>query len=297
MTFEQLVAHLSASGQGRTRSARCPNHSDTAPSLRISEGDDGKLLVKCMARCDTKDVLAAAGLGWADLFPDTHDARPGVVAHYYYSEDLRKTRLEPKSFRAERYEAGKGWVPAWNGIRPPLYGIDKAALAGSATVFVVEGEKDVDRLATLGYTAISAPHGAGERQIAEKYCDDLLRLKDRDFVLVGDNDPPGFALVEEWAKALQPFAKTIRHLDWRGQVPVGGDVSDYFDLQHTLDDFEELLKQSVSIPVSRLPLERETRNERRSPRLRTLRELFDEPDVQMSFLADGLLVAGNPRWS
>lgn len=49
--------------------ALCPAHEDRQPSLSVSEGDDGRALLRCHAGCGTVDILAAAGLEWRDLFP------------------------------------------------------------------------------------------------------------------------------------------------------------------------------------------------------------------------------------
>ena len=38
--------------------ARCPAHEDRKPSLSISSGKDGKVLVRCHAGCDQRDVIA-----------------------------------------------------------------------------------------------------------------------------------------------------------------------------------------------------------------------------------------------
>ncbi len=38
--------------------ARCPAHEDRKPSLSISSGRDGKVLVRCHAGCDQRDVIA-----------------------------------------------------------------------------------------------------------------------------------------------------------------------------------------------------------------------------------------------
>src|SRR6476659_7052516 len=37
---------------------RCPAHEDRKPSLSISSGRDGKVLVRCHAGCDQRDVIA-----------------------------------------------------------------------------------------------------------------------------------------------------------------------------------------------------------------------------------------------
>lgn len=49
--------------------ARCPAHKDRSPSLSLSRGDDGRVLIHCHAGCQTKDVLAGVGMEFRDLFP------------------------------------------------------------------------------------------------------------------------------------------------------------------------------------------------------------------------------------
>jgi putative DNA primase/helicase len=48
--------------------ARCPAHDDRVASLSVSEGRDGKVLVKCFAGCEVAAVLEALGLTFRDLF-------------------------------------------------------------------------------------------------------------------------------------------------------------------------------------------------------------------------------------
>ena len=52
----------------------CPTHGDRKPSLSVSEGDDGRVLIKCFAGCATEEVVAALGLEMKDLFetPNGH---------------------------------------------------------------------------------------------------------------------------------------------------------------------------------------------------------------------------------
>ena len=65
---ENLILRLNAKRSGKLWKAKCPAHDDQTPSLSISEGNDGRALVKCHAGCATDDVLAAIGLTAADLF-------------------------------------------------------------------------------------------------------------------------------------------------------------------------------------------------------------------------------------
>lgn len=48
----------------------CPSHQDKSPSLRITETDDGKVLIKCWSGCSALDVLTSIGLSWSSLFPN-----------------------------------------------------------------------------------------------------------------------------------------------------------------------------------------------------------------------------------
>jgi len=49
--------------------ARCPAHEDRHPSLSIRELDDGMVLLRCWAGCEFGQIVTAAGLQPADLFP------------------------------------------------------------------------------------------------------------------------------------------------------------------------------------------------------------------------------------
>ena len=48
--------------------ALCPVHDDTKPSLSVSEGDDGRALLKCFAGCKNLEIVVQIGLDMSDLF-------------------------------------------------------------------------------------------------------------------------------------------------------------------------------------------------------------------------------------
>jgi putative DNA primase/helicase len=77
MTAETIAKTLGGHRAGATWMARCPAHDDSSPSLAISTGKNGKVLVRCHAGCDQRDVIAALierGL-W-----DATGKRPGCIA-------------------------------------------------------------------------------------------------------------------------------------------------------------------------------------------------------------------------
>ena len=53
---------------GKNCQARCPAHDDRQASMSVSEGDDGRILVKCFAGCETQAIVEALGLEMKDLF-------------------------------------------------------------------------------------------------------------------------------------------------------------------------------------------------------------------------------------
>lgn len=73
MTAEEILMLLEGVRQVGPRRwmARCPAHEDRNPSLSITEGKDGRVLLHCFAGCRTEDVLQALGLSWKHLFPGT----------------------------------------------------------------------------------------------------------------------------------------------------------------------------------------------------------------------------------
>ena len=55
------LENVRENGKGCT--ARCPAHDDRHNSLSVGLGDDGRVLLKCHAGCETGDILVKLGLG------------------------------------------------------------------------------------------------------------------------------------------------------------------------------------------------------------------------------------------
>jgi hypothetical protein len=69
---DRLHARKTTSGW----SSRCPAHEDRNASLSISEGHDGRVLVKCFAGCSFEAIVQSLGLKPADLMPPRPTSRP-----------------------------------------------------------------------------------------------------------------------------------------------------------------------------------------------------------------------------
>ena len=72
MNVSDFVSRLSKARQtGNSRwVACCPAHADKHPSLIVSEGDDGRVLVHCFAGCAVADIVGAVGATLAELMPE-----------------------------------------------------------------------------------------------------------------------------------------------------------------------------------------------------------------------------------
>jgi len=74
-----LLQGVAPTGNGWT--ALCPAHDDQRPSLSITDGDDGRCLLKCFRGCSAAAIVAALGLELADLFEgDDRQGGPQSVA-------------------------------------------------------------------------------------------------------------------------------------------------------------------------------------------------------------------------
>jgi hypothetical protein len=93
MTAEVFAELVRARSSGRLRwQARCPAHEDGSPSLSISEGMDGRVLVRCWAGCDTKDILAALRLTFKDICGEQTPAGRAALTQRRAAEARSKYR-------------------------------------------------------------------------------------------------------------------------------------------------------------------------------------------------------------
>lgn len=224
--FERVRAALEARDlrpkeNGKGLSARCPAHEDGTASLSVSEGADGKVLLKCFAGCEVADVVAALGLTMKDLFPDEPKApakksRGKVVATYQYRDEagvllFEVLRREPKGFSQRRPDPSKpgAFLLTLDGVRRPLYRLPEvlAAVKVGGRVYVVEGEKDADALAGIGLTATTNSGGAGKWLPGHSEA-----LRGAHVVILPDADEPGRKHGEAVAKALHGVAASVRVL-------------------------------------------------------------------------------------
>jgi hypothetical protein len=227
-------------------SLRCPAHDDQHPSLGMRVTDTGVVLLNCRAGCDTNDVLAAVGRTMRDLFPDSQwdEDKGGIVAVYPYTDAegtllYESVRLVPKDFRLRQPDGFGGWL--WHVRRVPRvpYRLPELVrVTPGGMVFVVEGEQDADRLASLGLVATTNAMGAKWGWPAE-WGAYFARL---DVVVIPDNDEAGHKRARQVAECVRPHASAVRLLELP-DLPSkkGADVSDWLDAGHTVDELLDMV--------------------------------------------------------
>jgi hypothetical protein len=97
---ENLVSCLQAKRSGKGWRAKCPAHEDHEPSLSISEGADGRALLKCFGGCSTENVLVALGLTPCDLFPDTQSSGRSSATPRSPRLKVKQPEAQPFDWRA-----------------------------------------------------------------------------------------------------------------------------------------------------------------------------------------------------
>lgn len=171
--------------------------------------------------------------------PDEKPAKACLVASYDYCDEsgellFQVQRLEPKTFR-QRRPLGSGWEYKVSGTRQVPYRLpDLLASSPETPVYIVEGEKDADRLASLGLVATCNAGGAGKWRASHSEF-----LKGRHVTLIPDNDDAGRDHVQKVAASLKGIALYVRILELPG-LPEKGDVSDWLDAGGTLEELSRL---------------------------------------------------------
>ncbi len=165
-----------------------------------------------------------------------------IVASYDYRDAAgnllyQVCRMEPKDFRQRAPQAdGTGWTWKTKGLRKVPYRLPELLTADPAgLVFIVEGEKDIDRLAGLGLVGTCNVGGAGKWRPEYNQ-----HFSGRRVAIIPDNDEPGRKHAHEVAQSLQGVAASVKLVELPGLLPKG-DVSDWLDAGGTVEELQRLV--------------------------------------------------------
>lgn len=264
-------------GSGNERKAKCPFHEDGNPSFSVNVakqtwncfgGCGGGSVVDLIARFENREPKSvfkeiAEGLAIAQEGPAkrsepiraTQTSGSVVIKRIYsYRDSLgaevyQVCRMEPKSFRQRHKGADGQWVWKMDGVTRVLYRLPE--IQNASEVWVVEGEKDAETLAGMGFEATCNVGGAG------KWLDSYTAtLAEKDVVLCGDNDKAGEEHVRKVMESLAGKVSTMRRVKIPGDFK---DATDYFesfgDVSAAQQAFRELrddapaLKRGIDLPL------------------------------------------------
>lgn len=265
--------------------AKCPCHNDKTNSLAIGVvGQRGLIGIHCHAGCDRSLVMNQVGLADEDLFPPREESnghasngrsqsgargksKPGkIVATYDYHDEAgrllyQSVRFDPKDFRQRAPLPNGGWQWTVKGVRRVLYKLPdllsyiaaEQSAGRTPRVYVAEGEKDVDRLWSLGLAATTNVGGASKTKDGKsKWSDEYSRFfQGCEAVVLRDNDEVGCEHSIAVGRSVHDFASVIKVIDLPG-LPAKGDVSDWLDAGGTVEQLSEIVEQaSVFVPPPR----------------------------------------------
>jgi len=215
----------------------CPFHEDSKPSFNFNNETGAYFCHGCGKKggflhfyskinsLDTKRDFPKILKGIANDFGiPWEEQKSRIDKTYDYTDEagnllFQVVRMSPKDFRQRRPDGNGKWIWNLEGIEPVLYNLPQVLKANE--ILIVEGEKDADNLIELGLTATTCPMGA--RKWRDQY---NVLLKDKDVVLIPDNDLEGKEHMAEVGASLHGLVKSLRLIELPG-LPSKGDVSDF----------------------------------------------------------------------
>ncbi len=188
--------------------------------------------------------------------PERQTSSGSSSSHYSYQDAdgkeifqvVRGMKNGEKTFSQRHYNPSHpkakpdGWAWTLEGIQRVPYRLPQIleALKNAQTIFIVEGEKDVDTLERMGHVATCNSGGAVKWR--DEYSD---TLRGADVVVLPDNDKAGRDHCTQVLKSLEGKAKSARVLDLPN-LPEKGDVTDWKNQGGTFEQFEALLENALS---------------------------------------------------
>ena len=254
VAMDRLESALRARGSKKSGGNwTCPAHDDANPSLSVRAVDDGKVLVHCHAGCSTEGVLEALSMTLADLYderaPEEPPAAPQLCQTYDYVDEhdehlFQVCRYQPKAFRQRRPDGKGNWIWSLDGVPRVLYRLPAVleTVAAGNTVYVVEGERDVHSIESLGHVATCNPGGAGNWK--DDYSGVLQGAK---CTIVADSDVAG----------LRHALKVVRSLEASGAMTKivhpahGSDVTEHLEAGFGLEDLVRIRLEDLEDVISR----------------------------------------------
>src|SRR5690606_18515188 len=196
----------------------CPAHGGDDPNAAAFPKDDGTVGVQCHSHgCDFRDIQAALIEQGADAawFETGKNVAPGDRDAYHYidfdgpdgpnivvTKYRQKFEGSPSPFRSEPTGIRANTVPLYN------VGQLRDAIRDGQTVYLVEGERDVETLRLHGVVATSHIDGSNVKNWTDLH---LREFSGAHVVFLADNDRHGKGqqFAERLAPMIRPYAASL----------------------------------------------------------------------------------------
>lgn len=241
-----VLAHLMVRKlRGDRAECVCPAHDDRVASLSVAKGTDQPVVLHCHAGCTPDAVVKAIGLTLADL---TGQGTPHCVAQYPYvgvNGDVLYwvERWVPKTFRPRLVDGTYARPSASTEVLYNL-AVVRTAIANGDTVYLVEGEKDVEVMREFGFVATTAMSGASQPWLPQF----SEQLAGAHLVIIADNDKAGRTRTRRLVEELEPIARSCR----AGVARYGKDIADHLLAGYSIDLLDPLPSKDTSLVVYHL---------------------------------------------
>lgn len=257
--------------------SRCPCHGgNDYDSMSFRESGDGRVLIHCHSKgCGYADILSALYIDTRDTPESYHFSRNRVSARDDKRDEDRKLELVKawdykdhdgtiifqvlkyvdqdgkKSFKQRRPDNNGGHIWNLDGAKKVPYNLPAIAAASTdqkKVVYVVEGEKDADRLIEGGLCATTLPGGAArDNRAISQYTKYFVGVSS--IVVIPDNDEPGQKHAEAVRDAFAGTDVNVRIVTLPG-LKHKGDVSDWLDDGRTIPELlDEVRRQTNRLTV------------------------------------------------
>lgn len=187
-----------------------------------------------------------------------------------------------KTFRQRRPDGQGGWINSIKDVRKLPYNLPEVLHKKDRAVWIVEGEKCVEKLRDIGIVATTNNGGSGN------WSEDLNRwFTGRKIIVVPDNDEAGRKHATKVVNQLLPVAQAIKLLDLSQELKEKGDIVDWLESGKTKEQLAAKSK-SAQVITEQLPDPGEIEAEEVSVfETMAIDQLLSMPPVK--WLVDGLL--------
>lgn len=238
--IEQALHLRQASPEGKEIRFLAPCHDDHEPSARWNPDKHTWFCDVCKKGGGYKHLAGLLGVS-IPAMSNGQDTRRIVKTYDYRDEHnellYQVVRYTPKDFRQRRPNGTGGFTWDLKGVRPVVYQLPK--LSGQPRVYKPEGEKDVDRLWSVGLSATCNSGGAGKW--TGELTQQLKTAGVHEVIILPDNDEPGRQHAESVARSCFA-AGLVAKIVTLPNLPPKGDVSDFFDAGKTVEDLNALVE-------------------------------------------------------